>query len=86
MKPILMSLLLCLGIQALAWQATACTLRTRISDDGRVLSIQIEGTRHGKKINYERTFDVAGMNDLQKEILKHRVFSAVGASRNVTTD
>lgn len=79
MKFILIGLLLSIGTQALAQQAATTKLRTRISDDSHVLSIQIDGTRHGQKVHYDHTFDVAGMNSLQKAILKYRVFYSVGA-------
>jgi hypothetical protein len=79
MKLILISLLLSIGIQAMAQQATTSKIRTRISDDGNALSIQIDGTRNGQKIHYDQTFDVADMNGLQKDILKYRVLDSVGA-------
>jgi len=79
MKIILLGLLLSLGAQAQAQQPTTSVLRTRISDDGNALSIQIDGTRHGQKIHYDQKIDVADMNVLQKEILKYRVFTSVGA-------
>lgn len=80
MKLLLIGLLLSIGTQALAQQATTSRLRTRISDDGTTLTIQMDGTRNGRKIHYDQTFDVANLNGLQKEILKYRVFASVGAS------
>ncbi|MPR34775.1 hypothetical protein [Salmonirosea aquatica] len=78
MKVMLIGLLLCIGAQALAQQADTNKIRTRISDDGGTLSIQIDGDRNGQRIHFDQAFDVAGMNGLQKKILKYRVFAAVG--------
>jgi len=49
-----------------------------ISDDGKKLSIKINATKDGKSINYNRTFDVSGMNQSQREALTHRVFDSLG--------
>ncbi len=71
-------LLLLLGTITLAGEPVPSRLEKRIADDGKTLSIQIEGVVNGREIRYRRTFDVAGMNDLQKDVLKCRVFYAQG--------
>lgn len=74
MKLLLMSLLLSIGMVAMTRQSVASNLRTRISDDAKTLSIQIDGSNNGRVIHYRQTFDVAGMNALQKEVIKYRAF------------
>ncbi len=71
-------LLLLVGTITLAGEPVPSRLEKRIEDDGKTLSIQIDGVVDGRAIRYSQTFDVAGMNDLQKEVLKCRVFYAQG--------
>ena len=71
-------LLLLAGTITLAGEPVASRLEKRIEDDGKTLSIQIEGVIDGREIRYRRTFDVAGMNGLQKDVLKCRVFYVQG--------
>jgi len=78
MKLLLMSLLLSIGMVAMNHQSVASNLKTRISDDAKTLSIQIDGSNNGRSIHYHQTFDVAGMNALQKEVIKYRAFDSVG--------
>lgn len=80
MKYFLMSLLLSIGLVAMTQTAMASNLRTRISDNSQTLSIQIDGVKHGRKVHYNQRFDVAGMNALQKEVLKYRAFNAAGVT------
>ena len=75
MKLILITLLLSLGLTAMA---QASNLRTRISDDEKTLSIQVDGNENGRDIHLTKTFDVAHMNSLQKDLLKYQVFKAAG--------
>ena len=78
MKLLLICLLLGVGTMATAQNMAASRLETRIEDDGKILSIQIDGFKNERQIHYKRSFDVAGMNRLQKEVLKCRVFYAQG--------
>ncbi|MFD2933430.1 hypothetical protein [Spirosoma flavum] len=78
MKLLLMSLLLSIGMLTIAQKAVASNLRTRISDDEKALSIQVDGNANGHKIHLDKTFDVANMNSLQKDLLKYQVFNDAG--------
>ncbi|WP_461071775.1 hypothetical protein [Spirosoma horti] len=78
MKHLLIGLLICIGLSAMPHRSVASTLRTRISDDNRTLSIQLDGNQDGRKIHFSQTFDVAGMNPVQKELLTYRAFRSVG--------
>ena len=78
MKLLFVCLLLSLGTRAMAQKTFASRLETRIVDDGKLLSIQIDGLQNGRKIHYQRIFDVANMNHLQKEVLKCQVFYSQG--------
>lgn len=69
-----------IGLVAMASNANASNLRTRISDDNQTLSIQIDGVIHEQKIHYNQRFNVAGMNALQKTVLNYRAFNSVGVS------
>lgn len=75
MKHLLIGLLLCFSAITMA-QSAPTSLRKRIADDEKTLSIQIDGVQNGKTIHFNRSFDVAGMNRLQKEWLTFRAFQA----------
>lgn len=77
MKLLLFILAIGLSTGVMAQQSTT---RNRLSDDGKTLSIQIDGKRDGRMIHYNRTFDVAGMNRLQKEVIKYRAFKSAGVT------
>ncbi|WP_052731215.1 hypothetical protein [Spirosoma radiotolerans] len=78
MKHLLIALLTCISLAAMPQRSAASNLRTRISDDNRTLSIQLDGNQGGRKIHLSETFDVTGMNPVQKEFLKYRTFRSVG--------
>ncbi|KAA9349897.1 hypothetical protein [Larkinella humicola] len=76
MKLLFFSLILTIGTAAMAQSS----LRTRISDDEKTLSIRIDGTQNGRKIHFNRAFDVSDMSALRKEMLKYRVYTSLGIS------
>ena len=49
-----------------------------INDDGKKMSITIKGDIGGKTVVYDRTFDVTGWTDKQKEKLKARIYDSLG--------
>ncbi len=71
-------LLLLLSTTASAGEPAHARLEKRIEDDGTTLSIKIDGFVNGREIRYQQAFDVADMNDLQKELLKCRVYHSQG--------
>lgn len=75
MKHILIGLLLCLSTVTMAQHAPT-SLQKRISDDEKTLSIQIDGVQHGKPVHLDQSFDVTGMNKLQKEWLTVQAFQS----------
>jgi hypothetical protein len=77
-RPFLMALLLLVSTMAMAGEPVRSRLEKRIEDDGKTLSIHLDGFVDGREIRYQQAFDVAGMNDLQKEWLKCRVYYAQG--------
>ncbi|MCX6216995.1 hypothetical protein [Spirosoma sp.] len=78
MKFILITLLLCLSLLAMAQKPAFSSLQTRISDNEKTLSIQINGQRNSRKIHVNESFDVENMSSLRKELIKYRVFSNQG--------
>ncbi|UHG92169.1 hypothetical protein [Spirosoma oryzicola] len=80
MKAILTFLLLGAGFGALAQSSS--TLSTTINDDEKTLSIQIEGDRNGRTINYDRKFDVRKLNAAEKDALKNRVLDSLGVGES----
>ncbi|HEX8531034.1 MAG TPA: hypothetical protein VF646_13475 [Cytophagales bacterium] len=77
-RPLLMALLLLVPVIATAREPVVSRLEKRLEDDGKTLSIHLDGFVDGREIRYRRSFDVAHMNGLQKELLKCRVYYAQG--------
>ncbi|RIV24890.1 hypothetical protein DYU11_06110 [Fibrisoma montanum] len=77
MRLILITLLMSVSLTALSQRSV---LQTQLIDNSQTLSIRINGNVDGRKIQYNQTFDVAYMNDLQKDLLKYRVFESQGVS------
>ncbi|MEZ0483008.1 hypothetical protein [Fibrella aquatica] len=75
MKYFLIGLLLCLSAATMAQHAPT-SLRKRISDDEKTLSIKIDGVQNGQFVHFDQSFDVSGMNQLQKEWLTFRAFQS----------
>lgn len=80
MKIFLITFLIGIGIVSLAQQSVPSTVKTRISDDEKTLSIQIEGNKNGHRVHFNQAFDVAGMSTLRKEVLKLQIFTSLGIS------
>ncbi len=71
--------LFCLVLSFMAQAKSAPTsICKRIADDEKTLSIRIDGVQNGHPVHYDRSFDVAGMNRLQKEWLTFRTFQSQG--------
>jgi len=49
-----------------------------IDDNENRLSIKVNGTINGKPVDYDRTFDVTGMNREQRNAIKQRVYDSLG--------
>jgi hypothetical protein len=83
MKSLLTLALLSIGTLALAQASRQSTTSTTINDDGKTLSVQVEGQVDGKSIEYRRTFDVAQLSRRAKDDLKHRIFDSLGIGEPV---
>lgn len=78
MKTLLTLVLLNVGVVATAQTARQSTTHTQINDDGKTLSVRVEGQVDGRAIDYQHTFNVARLNDAAKDALKHRIFDSLG--------
>ncbi len=60
--------------------STSQTDSTRqfVKDNGKTLHISINSNKAGKKINYDRTFAVEGMNQQQRNALVKRITDSLG--------
>ena len=76
MKSMLFSAVLLIGLGAVAQKNISIT--HSINDDGNTLSIIIKGSANGKAIDYNRVFDVSGMNAVERNALKDRVYDSLG--------
>lgn len=81
MKTLLVIITTCLSSVVVAQKNNS--FYQRINDDGKKLSIKINGTADGKKVDYNRTFDVSGMSKEERNALKERVYDSLGLSSPV---
>jgi hypothetical protein len=77
--PVILALFFCLSVMA----QKHTSLNSAISDDGKRLSVKIKGTFDGKAVDYDKTFDVTGMNNDQKESLKKNIYDSLGIKEPV---
>lgn len=78
MKSLLTLVLFSMGTVALAQTSRQSTTSTTINDDGKILSVQVDGQVDGRSVEYRRTFDVARLSNRAKDDLKHRIFDSLG--------
>lgn len=78
MKSLLILTLLNVGFVSMAQTARQSTTHTEINDDGKTMSVRVEGQVDGRAIDYQHTFDVARLSGLAKDDLKHRIFDSLG--------
>jgi hypothetical protein len=77
MKKILTILLA--GVTTLAVAQKKSNLSRSIDDDGKTLSIQMTGTIDGRKISFDKSFDVADMSKEERMALRDRVLDSIGS-------
>lgn len=70
--------LLSIPFVAAAQTSTSSNLNTSIQDDGKTLSIQVDGQRGEQPINYRRTFNVAKLSNTEKDALRKRILDSLG--------
>lgn len=75
MKKILTILLA--GASTLAIAQKRAYLSRSIDDDGKKLSIKVSGTLDGKEVDINKTFDVEGMSQEDREALRDKVLSSL---------
>ncbi|KAA0989610.1 hypothetical protein [Dyadobacter aurulentus] len=75
MKRILTILLACTSTFSLAQKKS--TLSRSIDDDGKKMSIRVTGTIDGREINFNRSFDVAGMSKDERKELRDEVLESI---------
>jgi len=75
MKKILTILLA--GVSTLAIAQKRAYLSRSIDDDGKKLSIKVSGTLDGKEVDVNKTFDVEGMSQEDREALRDKVLSSI---------
>jgi DNA-binding protein YbaB len=75
MKKILTILLA--GVSTLAIAQKRAYLSRSIDDDGKKLSIKVSGTFDGKEVDIDKSFDVEGMSQEDREALRDKVLSSI---------
>lgn len=75
MKKILTILLA--GVSTLAVAQKRAYLNRSIDDDGTRLSVKVSGTLDGREVDVNKTFNVAGLSQAQREALRDRVLSSI---------
>lgn len=85
MKTIATLLLSATTFIAFAQTNTRQSLHQDIDDNGKLLTININGTSNGKKIQYYRQFDVAGMTKQARQSIIDRITDSLGVNRTPQT-
>ncbi|MGV3601925.1 MAG: hypothetical protein ACO1N1_12010 [Dyadobacter fermentans] len=65
------------GVSTLAIAQKRAYLSRSIDDDGKKLSIKVSGVLDGKEVDVNKTFDVDGMSQEDREALRERVLSSI---------
>lgn len=76
MKTLFVVAAVCMSSIAIAQKSSS--ISQRVNDDGKEMSIKINGTVDGKKIDYNRKFDITRLSDEEKDALMHRVYDSLG--------
>ncbi|GAB3704467.1 hypothetical protein GCM10027592_35840 [Spirosoma flavus] len=76
MKKLLLSAFLLTSTFAIAQQH----ISRNINDDGKTLSIRVNGTVDGKDVDYDRTFDVSNLTKEERTALRERVLDSLNVS------
>ncbi|WP_080054642.1 hypothetical protein [Spirosoma aerolatum] len=66
---------------SLAMAQKHSSLSTSINDDEKTLSIRVNGTVDGQKIDYDRSFNVSGLNLAERNALRERILDSLHISR-----
>ncbi|GAB3542406.1 hypothetical protein [Spirosoma fluminis] len=78
MHSVLTLALLGLSLVATAQHPSASSLTTSINEDGKTLSIQVDGVRNSQTIHYNRTFNTTGLSRSEQTALKNRILDSLG--------
>lgn len=78
MKTLALTLFVLAGSAAIAQKHSS--INRNINDDGKTLSIRVNGTVDGKPIDYDRTFDVASLNLEERNALRERILDSLNIS------
>jgi hypothetical protein len=76
MKSFIFATLLLISISMVAQKNVS--INHSINDDGKKLDIKIKGTVNGKPVDYDRSFDVNGMNKEEKDAIKRNIYDSLG--------
>ncbi len=76
MKPALLLLAALLNLGLAAQKNTS--IHHSINDNGSQLSIKVQGTVNGKTVDYDKTFDVSGLDKDQRNAIKKHVYDSLG--------
>lgn len=78
MKTTLILLLSAFSLSVTAQTKTHTDIKKSIHDDGKKLTISINGTQNGKQVYYDKTFNVASLSKLQKDALVKGITDSLG--------
>src|SRR6218665_154958 len=75
--------LLCLVSYA---QKNSLSVSKSINDDGKVMSINVNGYINGKAINYNRSFNISGFSKQEREDLRTSIYESLGINTVLPPD
>lgn len=56
-------------------------LHKKINDNGKIMTVLIEGRRKGTEITYTKSFDVAGKTEAEKKVILEEVLKSLGLNQ-----
>lgn len=70
-------------VSTLAIAQQKVSVNRQINDDGKTLSIRIDGSVNGRSINYDRRFDVASLSKTERESLRNHILDSLSIATSV---
>ncbi|WP_439584589.1 lipoprotein 17-related variable surface protein [Dyadobacter bucti] len=67
------------GVSTLAIAQKRVNLSRSIDDDGKKMSIRVQGTVDGKEVDFDKTFDVEDLDKEERAAFREEILNSIGA-------
>ncbi len=76
MKAFLLIIVISVGISAIA--QNSLSVKQSISNNGKTLSIKVNGNFKGKPVDYDNTFNISDLSKTEREALRDKILDSLG--------